>query len=391
MTLLREALNDTFLAFFLDQALAVRDPKQVFQGLKEAGQLTCSLMPAQPHQHGPGPCLVKAAILTAIKTHTDTANAFNAFTGALGAEEEGQSSPPGISSPRAGTACLAVVKLLQAGLLMPSPSPAPFLLGFNLRKGVSRLVFILVSSQELAIKVPKLHKILASELQAIQGGLDDMEHVAHGLDNIAKRQGSVDFTVLYHLLHFTINVMNNTKTKFEVDGLTSEQKVEATRVITKTHTKHGTFSFNMLELEQGHQTSQGVRAVRREYKESDNMTGEQNTAVQDLAQIMQILIIQGSVNVFNHTALLGRPTFITTCFFQTPRSRRLATSSPWLLPLLQGDRYSAAPLIQHFTESSSPVLPWPPGNSASAAVLLASRPQSTGTMSDPMQAPGGWP
>ena len=49
-----------------------------------------------------------------------------------------------------------------------------------------------------------------------------------------------------------------------------------------------------------------------------------------------------------------------------------ALYSPWLLPLLPGDRGSAAPWIQHLTDSSSSLPPWIPGDSASASSLLAS-------------------
>ena len=96
-------------------------------------------------------------------------------------------------------------------------------------------------------------------------------------------------------------------------------------MISETRAKLGTFSTNGLGLGQSNRTSQEVPAVLREYKQSGNMTGEQNTAMQDLAKDTQILMIQGIVNVFNYTveeaageynvstdemsALLKRPTF----------------------------------------------------------------------------------
>ena len=100
----------------------------------------------------------QAAILATFTTHTDTANAvLKAFTDALDAEEE-ESSPPGTFSPGSGTTRLAVVELLQAGLLMPAPSLAHFLLGFDLKKGVSRCQ--LQSPQVTGVRTP-LHALLS--------------------------------------------------------------------------------------------------------------------------------------------------------------------------------------------------------------------------------------
>ena len=103
----------------------------------------------------------QAAILATFTTHTDTANAvLKAFTDALDAEEEEEeeSSPLGTSSPGSGTTRLAVVELLQAGLLMPAPSLAHFLLGFDLKKGVSRCQ--LQSPQVTGVRTP-MHALLS--------------------------------------------------------------------------------------------------------------------------------------------------------------------------------------------------------------------------------------
>ena len=51
-------------------------------------------------------------------------------------------------------------------------------------------------------------------------------------------------------------------------------------VISEAHAKLGTFSTNWLGLEQSDRTSQEVFVMLREYRQSCNMTGEQNTTKQ---------------------------------------------------------------------------------------------------------------
>ena len=71
-----------------------------------------------------------------------------------------------------------------------------------------------------------------------------------GLD-ASRRKRQAEETVANEVKKVYIDVMNDMKTKFEADGLTSEQKVAATKVITETQAKLGTFSFNVLGLERG--------------------------------------------------------------------------------------------------------------------------------------------
>ena len=93
-------------------------------------------------------------------------------------------------------------------------------------------------------------------------------------------------------------------------------------MISETHAKLGTFSTNGLGLGQSNRTSQEVPAVLREYKQSGNMTGEQNTAKQGPTQmlmiqgIVSVLMIQGIISVFMIQGIITIPT--TTGFFQTP-------------------------------------------------------------------------
>ena len=76
-----------------------------------------------------------------------------------------------------------------------------------------------------------------------------------GLD-ASRRKRQAEETVANEVKKVYIDVMNDMKTKFEADGLTSEQKVAATKVITETQAKLGTFSFNVLGLERGDRTSE---------------------------------------------------------------------------------------------------------------------------------------
>ena len=114
----------------------------------------------------------------------------------------------------------------------------------------------------------------------------------------------VDFTVLSHLhspYDLTFIVMNKGKTNFKGIGMTSKQKVKATKVITGTHAKLDTYNVNVLGLEQGERTGQEVFTVLREFIASGNMMGEQNS---------QNLIIQSMVIFFSYTALLERPFYL---------------------------------------------------------------------------------
>ena len=131
--------------------------------------------------------------------------------------------------------------------------------------------------------------------------------------------------VAYEFQKVYSDVMADMKTKFDNNDMTSEQKTEATNLITAAQEMLGTDSFDMLGLDKGRNTSREVLAVLAEFKESDKMTAEQKEAIQDLAEDTQVLMIQGIVNVFNYTveeaageynvtvagmaALLKRPTF----------------------------------------------------------------------------------
>merc|ERR1719234_3085837 len=115
------------------------------------------------------------------------------------------------------------------------------------------------------------------------------------------------------------------KTKFQSGELNQDQKVAATVVITETQTLLGQKSFEGLGLQIGERNSVQIFEVLKGWKEAKNMTAEQDTAMQDLAEDTQVRMIQGILGVFGFPAdqaavnynvsaedgrlLLQRPTF----------------------------------------------------------------------------------
>jgi len=122
-----------------------------------------------------------------------------------------------------------------------------------------------------------------------------------------------------------IDVMNDMKVKFQNGDLNQDQKIGATGVITETQSLLGQKSFEVLGLQIGDMTSVQIFEVLKGWKEAGNMTDEQNTAMQDLAEDTQVRMIQGILGVFGYTPevaalnynvsegearlLLQRPTF----------------------------------------------------------------------------------
>jgi len=157
--------------------------------------------------------------------------------------------------------------------------------------------------------------------------------VEHNVGAVSRRRrqavedSNPDDVVAVEIKKIYVDVMNDMKTKFDNGDMSSEQKVAATTVITETQTLLGVRSFEVLGLQVGDRNSAEVFAVLKEYKESGNMTEEQNTAMQDLAEDTQVRMIQGILGVFGYTAaraaaeygvpevemeeLLARPSFGT--------------------------------------------------------------------------------
>lgn len=97
-------------------------------------------------------------LLATVTATAETANSvLKAFTDALEAEDEEEAAPPGSGGKEHTAARLAVVDLLQAGLNMPAPTLAHFLLGFDVRRGVAKTQ--LQSAAVCGIRTP-LHAIL---------------------------------------------------------------------------------------------------------------------------------------------------------------------------------------------------------------------------------------
>jgi len=157
--------------------------------------------------------------------------------------------------------------------------------------------------------------------------------VEHNVGTVSRRRRQAvedsdpDDEVAVEIKKIYVDVMNDMKKKFDNGDMSSDQKVAATTVITETQTLLGVKSFEVLGLEVGVKNSAEVFAVLKEYKESGNMTEEQNTAMQDLAEDTQIRMIQGILGVFGYTSaraaaeygvpeaemaeLLARPSFGT--------------------------------------------------------------------------------
>merc|ERR1712240_569369 len=106
----------------------------------------------------------------------------------------------------------------------------------------------------------------------------------------------VDYKTIYTL------VMNDMKAKFDAQELTNDQKTAATRIITETQKLLGDTSFAVLGLERGDKSQAEVLAVLAEYKDSGNMTQNQNNQVKKLAVDTQVRMIQELVDVLGLSA-----------------------------------------------------------------------------------------
>jgi len=101
----------------------------------------------------------QAALLATLTATPAIANmVLKAFTDALDAEEEDEVDVPGAAMEETSLTRLAILDLLQNGLNMAAPSLSHFLLGFDLKKGVSRSQ--LQSPHVVGVRTP-LHTILS--------------------------------------------------------------------------------------------------------------------------------------------------------------------------------------------------------------------------------------
>lgn len=150
----------------------------------------------------------------------------------------------------------------------------------------------------------------------------ESENIKEAKEEINRQQWNdslIDMKQLY------TDVMNDMKVKFQNRDLNQDQKIAATGVITETQALLGQKSFEVLGLQIGDRNSVQIFEVLKGWKEAGNMTSQQNSAMQDLAEDTQVRMIQGILRVFKYTPeqaaqsynvsaedvrlLLQRPTF----------------------------------------------------------------------------------
>ena len=115
-------------------------------------------------------------------------------------------------------------------------------------------------------------------------------------DHPSKAAVGVELKQLY------INVMNDMKEKFQGGEMNSQQKKGATEVIVETQNLLGKFSLQVLGLDVGNRNYAQIFNVLKGFKEAGNMTEEQDTAMQKLAEQTQVRMIQGILKVFGFSA-----------------------------------------------------------------------------------------
>ena len=105
-----------------------------------------------------------------------------------------------------------------------------------------------------------------------------------GFSGRKKRQAEaeIDYKAIYDL------VMTELSSQFQAGTLTDIQKVNATTTITETQGLLANSSFAVLGLERGNLTQGEVLTVLSEYRDSGNMTTEQNEKIQQLAVDTQV-------------------------------------------------------------------------------------------------------
>jgi len=126
----------------------------------------------------------------------------------------------------------------------------------------------------------------------------ESENIKEAKEEINRQQlndSLIDMKQLY------IDVMNDMKVKFQNGDLNQDQKIAATGVITETQAVLGQKSFEVLGLQIGDMTSVQIFEVLKGWKEAGNMTSQQNSAMEDLAEHSQVRMIQGLLGVFGYT------------------------------------------------------------------------------------------
>ena len=115
------------------------------------------------------------------------------------------------------------------------------------------------------------------------------------------RQKWSDSLIDLDIKQLYIDVMKDMKLKFQNGDLNQDQKIAATGVITETQSLLSHKSFEVLGLQIGDMTSVQIFEVLKGWKEAGNMTSQQNSAMEDLAEHSQVRMIQGLLGVFGYT------------------------------------------------------------------------------------------
>ena len=136
-------------------------------------------------------------------------------------------------------------------------------------------------------------------VEAELGTIDEV-HSVTGKEEINGRwNGSLtdlDIKKLY------IDVMNEMKTKFQSGVLNMEQIAATNEVTVETQSLLGRKSLEVLGLRIGDKNSVQTFEVLKGWEVAGNMTAEQDSAMQVLAEDSQIRMIQGLLGVFGYTA-----------------------------------------------------------------------------------------
>ena len=121
--------------------------------------------------------------------------------------------------------------------------------------------------------------------QAIKNGQAVASCLSYEGGGRRKRQAEiVDYKEIYN------KVMANLGSKFSSNQLNQTQKTQATQIITNTQSELADHIFRVLGLARGNKTQAEVLQTLQQYRDSGNMTSDQNQEIQQLAVDTQVSI-----------------------------------------------------------------------------------------------------
>ena len=141
---------------------------------------------------------------------------------------------------------------------------------------------------------------LLEAYQAIKHGQAVASCLSHEGGGRRKRQAEVvDYKDIYN------KVMANLSSQFINNQLSQTQKTEVTQIIKNTQSKLDGDSFRVLGLDRGNKTQAEVLQTLQQYRDSGNMTAEQNQEIQQLAVDTHVHMIRRLVPLLglDHEAL----------------------------------------------------------------------------------------